>query len=66
MEILPADKILPILTKYKIYVNEVLLMPLLDLLQIRKGKTINYRALLNLLNWRYDFPTLPKIESNIS
>ncbi|XP_076394737.1 EF-hand domain-containing family member B isoform X2 [Megachile rotundata] len=61
-EILPENEVFPVLAKYKIYVNEILLMPLLDLLQIRKGKNVKYTALLNLLNWKYDFPTLPKIE----
>ncbi|XP_076762913.1 EF-hand domain-containing family member B [Xylocopa sonorina] len=60
--VLPEDKILLTLAKYQIYINETLLSPLLDLLEIRKEKNVKYRDLLNLLNWKYDFPTLPKIE----
>lgn len=61
--ILPEDKVFSILAKYKIYINKTFLIPLLDLLQIYKEKNIKYEDLLNLLNWKYDFPTLPKIES---
>ncbi|CAL7934989.1 unnamed protein product [Xylocopa violacea] len=61
-DILPEDKIFSILVKHQIYINQTLLSPLLDLLEIRKEKNIKYRDLLNLLNWKYDFPTLPKIE----
>ncbi|CAK9814756.1 EF-hand domain-containing family member B [Anthophora quadrimaculata] len=60
--ILPKDKVLSILTKHKIYINETLLTPLLNLLQIYKDQNVKYKELLNLLNWKYDFPTLPKIE----
>ncbi|XP_054015854.1 EF-hand domain-containing family member B-like, partial [Hylaeus anthracinus] len=60
--LLPEDIISSTLTKYKIHLNQVLLIPLLNLLQIRKEKNINYKELLNLLNWRYDLPTLPKVE----
>ncbi|XP_061942702.1 EF-hand domain-containing family member B-like, partial [Apis cerana] len=60
--ILPEDKVFSILAKYKIYINKTFLIPLLDLLQIYKEKNIKYEDLLNLLNWKYDFPTLPKIE----
>ncbi|XP_043262250.1 EF-hand domain-containing family member B-like [Colletes gigas] len=59
---LPEDNVISTLAKYKIHINKVLLTPLLDLLQIRKKNNVNYKELLNLLNWKYDFPTLPKVE----
>ncbi|KOC70670.1 EF-hand domain-containing family member B [Habropoda laboriosa] len=59
---LPKDKVFSILTKHKIHINETFLTPLLNLLQIHKDKNVKYKELLNLLNWKYDFPTLPKIE----
>lgn len=62
---MPEDKVFSILAKYKIYINKIFLIPLLDLLQIHKEKNIKYEELLNLLNWKYDFPTLPKIESKL-
>ncbi|XP_050472297.1 EF-hand domain-containing family member B-like isoform X3 [Bombus huntii] len=60
--ILSEDKVFSILAKYKIYINKTFLTPILDLLQIRKEENVKYEELLNLLNWKYDFPTLPKIE----
>ncbi|XP_076243914.1 EF-hand domain-containing family member B [Calliopsis andreniformis] len=60
--LLSEDKVYSILAEHKLYINKMLLTPLLDLLQIRKGKDVNYKELLNLLNWKYDFPELPKIE----
>ncbi|XP_076161050.1 uncharacterized protein LOC143143561 isoform X1 [Ptiloglossa arizonensis] len=60
--ILPEHNVISTLAKYKIYINEKLLILLLDLLQIRKDKNMNYKELLNLLNWKCHFPTLPKIE----
>ncbi|XP_076378161.1 EF-hand domain-containing family member B [Megalopta genalis] len=60
---LPEDTVFSTLMKYKMYINKVQLTPLLDLLSIRKEKNVNYTELLNLLNWKYIFPTLPKIKS---
>lgn len=61
---LPEERIYSTLARYKVYIDKDLLTPLLDLLQIRKEKNIKYKELLDLLNWKYHFPTLPKIESN--
>ncbi|OAD53657.1 EF-hand domain-containing family member B [Eufriesea mexicana] len=60
--ILSENQLFSILDKHKIHINQTFLIPLLDLLQIRKENGINYKELLKLLNWKYDFPTLPKIE----
>ncbi|XP_076652458.1 EF-hand domain-containing family member B isoform X1 [Halictus rubicundus] len=60
--ILSEDTVFSVLAKYKMYINKTYLTPLLDLLGIRKEENVNYTKLLNLLNWKYDFPTLPKIE----
>ncbi|XP_043519544.1 uncharacterized protein LOC122533676 [Frieseomelitta varia] len=60
--ILLEDKVFSILASHKIHINKTCLIPLLDLLQIRKKNDIKYEELLNLLNWKYDFPILPKIE----
>ncbi|CAD1481032.1 unnamed protein product, partial [Heterotrigona itama] len=62
-DILPEDKVFSILASHKIHINKTFLIPLLDLLQIRKNSDIKYEELLNLLNWKYDFPILPKIEN---
>lgn len=59
---LPEERIYSTLARYKVYIDKDLLTPLLDLLQIRKEKNIKYKELLDLLNWKYHFPTLPKIE----
>ncbi|KZC07360.1 EF-hand domain-containing family member B [Dufourea novaeangliae] len=60
--ILPEDIVFTTAAKYKMYINKILLIPLLDLLQIRKEKHLNYTEFLNLLNWKFDFPTLPKVD----
>ncbi|XP_017886642.1 EF-hand domain-containing family member B-like [Ceratina calcarata] len=61
-DVLPEDKIYSTLARYRVHINKDLLTPLLDLLQIRKEKNVKYKELLDLLNWKYHFPTLPKIE----
>nr|XP_031833258.1 uncharacterized protein LOC116427119 isoform X3 [Nomia melanderi] len=60
--ILPEERIFSTVAKYKMYLNKEYLIPLLDLLLIRKDKNINYKKFLNLLNWKYDFPTFPKVD----
>ncbi|XP_076662856.1 EF-hand domain-containing family member B [Andrena cerasifolii] len=59
---LPEDKVFSTLAKYQIYIKQELLKPLLDHLQMRKEGTVDYMALLKLLNWKYHFPTLPKVQ----
>jgi len=63
--ILPEDKIFLILEKYRIYPNKKFLIPLMDTLQLRKDENVNYREILNLLNWKRSLPVLPTIKRNL-
>ncbi|XP_072743898.1 EF-hand domain-containing family member B [Anoplolepis gracilipes] len=60
--VLPENKVFSIFEKYHIFPNKEFLSPLMDTLLLRKDGNINYRELLNLLNWRRKLPVLPKIE----
>lgn len=60
--VLPEDQVFAIMGEYRIYPNEELLVPLMDTLQLRKDRSINYRGLLDLLNWRRSMPVLPKMQ----
>jgi hypothetical protein len=62
VETLPEDEVFAILKKYRIFPNKEFLIPLLDILQLRKNGNINYRELLYLLNWKRPSPVLPKIK----
>ncbi|KAL6254846.1 hypothetical protein P5V15_014185 [Pogonomyrmex californicus] len=57
--VLSEDKIFLIFKKHRIYPNKEFLTPLMDTLQLRKDGYINYRELLNLLNWKRSLPVLP-------
>jgi len=46
VETLPEDEVFAILKKYRIFPNKEFLIPLLDILQLRKNGNINYRELL--------------------
>ncbi|CAL1684966.1 unnamed protein product [Lasius platythorax] len=60
--VLPENKVFLIFEKYRISPNMEFLSPLMDTLQLREDGNINYRKLLNLLNWRCHLPVLPKIK----
>lgn len=60
--VLPEDKIFLIFDKYRIYPDKKFLVPLMDILQLRKNENVNYRELLNLLNWKCSLPVLPTIK----
>jgi len=62
--VLPEDKIFLIFEKYRIYPNKKFLIPLMDTLQLRKDGNVNYREMLNLLNWKRSLPVLPKKKNN--
>ncbi|XP_011702424.1 PREDICTED: EF-hand domain-containing family member B-like isoform X2 [Wasmannia auropunctata] len=59
---LPEDRVFLIFEKYRIYPNKKFLVPLMDTLQLRKDGNINYREMLNLLNWKRSLPVLPSIK----
>ncbi|KYN33959.1 EF-hand domain-containing family member B [Trachymyrmex septentrionalis] len=59
---LPEDKIFLIFEKYRIYPNKKFFVPLMDMLQLRIDGNINYREMLNLLNWKRSLPVLPIIK----
>ncbi|XP_032674818.1 uncharacterized protein LOC116845809 [Odontomachus brunneus] len=59
--VLPEDQVFAIMREYCI-LNEELLAPLIETLQLRKDGSINYRELLDLLNWRRSMPVLPKMQ----
>jgi len=62
--VLPEDKIFLIFEKYRIYPNKKFLIPLMDTLQLRKDGNVNYREMLNLLNWKRSLPVLPIKKNN--
>ncbi|XP_018316698.1 EF-hand domain-containing family member B [Mycetomoellerius zeteki] len=59
---LPEDKIFLIFEKHRIYPNKKFLVPLMDTLQLRTNGNINYREMLNLLNWKRSLPVLSTIK----
>lgn len=60
--VLPEETIFAIFEKYRIFPNRQFLTPLMDTLELRKSGNVNYRGLLNLLNWRRNLPALPEIK----
>lgn len=60
--VLPEDQVFAIIREHRIYPNEEFLIPLLDTLELRKNGNINYRGLLDLLNWKRSMPVLPKMQ----
>ncbi|XP_028050387.1 EF-hand domain-containing family member B isoform X3 [Monomorium pharaonis] len=62
VEVLPEEKIFLTFEKYRIYPNKKFLIPLMNTLQLRKDGNINYKELLNLLNWKCSLPVLPVIK----
>lgn len=60
--ILPENEVFSIFEKFHISPNKEFLSPLMDTLLLRKDGNINYRKLLNLLNWRCNLPVLPKMK----
>ncbi|KAL6448220.1 hypothetical protein ACFW04_000307 [Cataglyphis niger] len=58
--VLPENKVFSIFERYHISPNKEFLFPLMDTLLLRKDGNINYRELLNLLNWRCNLPVFPK------
>lgn len=60
--VLSGDKIFMIISQYRIYPNEKFFAPIMDTLQLRQDGNINYRGLLDLLNWRRAMPVLPKMQ----
>jgi len=62
VETLPENEVFATLEKYRILPNKEFLIPLLDILQLRKNGNINYRRLLYLLDWKRPSPVLPKIK----
>ncbi|KAG5311269.1 EFHB protein, partial [Acromyrmex insinuator] len=59
---LPEDKVFMIFEKYRIYPNKKFFVPLIDTLQLRTDGNVNYREILNLLNWKRSLPVLPIIK----
>ncbi|XP_011255746.1 EF-hand domain-containing family member B [Camponotus floridanus] len=60
--VLPENEVFSIFEKFHISPNKEFLSPLMDTLLLRKDGNINYRKLLNLLNWRCNLPVLPKMK----
>ncbi|KAI4476366.1 hypothetical protein M0804_013637 [Polistes exclamans] len=63
--ILSEEDVFTILKKYKIYPERELFEGLLDLLGFRRNNKLFYNNVVDLLNWKRPFPTLPK-PKNIS
>ncbi|KAI4495566.1 hypothetical protein M0802_008578 [Mischocyttarus mexicanus] len=63
--ILSEEDVFTILNNYKIYPERELFEGLLDLLVFRQNNKLFYKNVVDLLNWKTPFPTLP-ITKNIS
>lgn len=56
------NELFDVLAKFKIFPKRYFFSELLEMLKIAVNDRVNYKEAINLLNWQYDFPEIPKLE----
>ncbi|XP_033229077.1 EF-hand domain-containing family member B-like [Belonocnema kinseyi] len=62
LSLVNINELFAVLTKFRVFPKRQFFCELLKMLKISENDRVNYKEAINLLNWKCDFPEIPKLE----